>query len=377
VATNIHAFRWITALAERGLDILVITQQPPEPGEYPPSVRFEVLPFRGRLAYALNALALRSILRRSGADLLHVHYAGGYGATIWLSGIRRCLVSVWGGDVYDVPERSWLHRFVVSRALDGAGRITSTSHVMKAQVERLGISTRIDVVPFGVDTNVFQPRAEAQGDRFVIGTVKTLARKYGVDTLIRGFALALEDPGFVALQPELRIAGGGPGRKEYERLVRELGIAGRVKFLGQVPHELVPSLLAGFDVYAAVSRDDSESFGVAIIEASACGLPVVVSDAGGLPEVVEDEHTGLIIPRDDAIALSTVLVRLARDRGLRERLGRAGVQRVRRLYEWSDCVDSMLEVYRQMQHEPNVQSDSVLSRLFGTREERCRKRFAG
>ena len=116
VATNIHAFRWITAMAERGLDILVITQQPPEPGTYPPSVRFAVLPFHGPLAYALNAFALRRIVRRSGADLLHVHYAGGYGATVWLSGIRRSLISVWGGDVYDVPERSRLHRLAVSRA---------------------------------------------------------------------------------------------------------------------------------------------------------------------------------------------------------------------------------------------------------------------
>jgi glycosyltransferase involved in cell wall biosynthesis len=121
-----------------------------------------------------------------------------------------------------------------------------------------------------------------------------------------------------------------------------------VQFLGPVPHEDVPSVLAGFDVYAAISRDDSESFGVAIIEASACALPVIVSDAGGLPEVVDDQRTGSIIPRDDPAALAAELVRLGQDSELRERFGQAGAQRVRQLYEWSDCVDSMLAVYKQM-----------------------------
>ena len=352
VATNIHAIRWINALAERGLDLIVITQQPPLPGDFHPSVRFCLLPFRGGLAYLLNALALPRLFARSGARLLHVHYAGGYGATVWLSGIRNALFSVLGGDVYDVPERSWLHRSAVCGALKGAARITSTSHAMKAQVERLGITTPIDVVPFGVDTDLFQPRPESRAiRRLIVGTVKTLTRKYGIDTLIRGFALALDTSAFLALDPELRIVGHGPARAEYEQIARELGIADRVKFYGAVPHEAVPGLLAQFDIFAAVSRYDSESFGVAIIEASACGLPVVVSDAGGLPEVVADEVTGIVIPRDDPEALSAALVRLGQDRALRLRLGRAGRDRVKELYEWSDCVTMMVKVYEHLLEE--------------------------
>ncbi|WP_235589498.1 glycosyltransferase [Sphingobium sp. MI1205] len=349
VATNIHAIRWINALAERGLDLIVITQQPPLPGDYHPSVRFVLLPFRGRLAYLLNALVLPRIFARTGAPLLHVHYAGGYGATVWLSGIRNSLISVWGGDVYDVPGRSALHRRAVCGALEKAALITSTSHVMKAQVERLGVSTPIDVVPFGVDTDRFRPglHPKTQG-RLVIGTVKTLARKYGIDTLIRGFDLALRDSHFRALDPELHLVGGGPAQQEYEQLAVSLDLGDRIRFHGQVRHDQVPAILSGFDIYAAISRDDSESFGVAIIEASACGLPVLVSDAGGLPEVVEDEVTGMIIPRDDPAAVSRALLRLAADPALRKKMGAAGRQRVMRLYEWSACVDAMIAIYTQI-----------------------------
>jgi glycosyltransferase involved in cell wall biosynthesis len=348
VATNIHTIRWANALAERGVDVLLITQQPPRSSDYHPAVVFRILPFRGALAYALNAPILRYAFDRSGADLLHVHYAGGYGAMAWLSGIRRRLVSVWGGDVYDVPHRSFLHRRLVLGALRGALRISSTSHVMADEVRRLGITEQIDVIPFGVDTSAFRTRPEAQGDDpFVIGTVKSLQRKYGIDTLIRGFTAALADPAFAALNPILRIAGEGEARAEYESLARALG-QNRVRFEGHIDHGNVPDMLRQFHIYVAVSRDDSESFGVAIIEASACGLPVIVSDAGGLPEVVDHESTGLVIPRDSPSDLARAIVRLALDAPLRQRMGEAGRQRVQRQYEWSACVERMIQLYREL-----------------------------
>lgn len=346
VATNIHANRWINALAERGIHVLLITQQPPLPGEYRADVRIALLPFRGRFAYALNAPILRWLYDRSGADFLHVHYAGGYGAMAWLSGIRRRLISVWGGDVYDVPERSPLHRLLVVGALEGATRITSTSHVMARQVERLGVSRPIDVVPFGVDTRLFTPAEPSSAPRrLTIGTIKTLTHKYGIDTLIQGFAMALEDPDFAALDPQLRIGGGGVSRGEYERLGARLGLSSRLRFAGAIAHRDVPAMLRQIDIFVAMSRDDSESFGVAVIEASACGLPVVVSEAGGLPEVVEDKKTGLVIARDRPHQLADALRRLAGDPALRRRLGEAGRARVKEHYEWRRCVDRMCEIY--------------------------------
>lgn len=369
VATNIHTIRWVNAIAGRGIEVLLITQQPPRPEDYHPAVMFHILPFKEGLAYALNAFALRRAFDRSGADLLHVHYAGGYGAMAWLSGIRRRLVSVWGGDVYDVPHRSILHRILVLGALKGAMRITSTSHVMAEEVRRLGVNERVDVIPFGVDTQLFTPApvAERKG-QFVIGTVKSLQRKYGIDTLIRGFAAALEYPAFAALDPVLHIAGAGEARDEYESLAQAVG-QGRIFFEGHVDHGHVPAILRRFDIYVAVSRDDSESFGVAIIEASACGLPVIVSDAGGLPEVVEHGVTGLVIERDSPSRLAKAIISLAADERVRRGMGAAGRERVKRKYEWSDCVDRMAELYEELSAPPFELSN----RAKGSLSERAEK----
>lgn len=174
----------------------------------------------------------------------------------------------------------------------------------------------------------------------VIGTVKTLAPKYGVDLLIRAFAgMAEEHP-----EARLSIVGGGPQEAELRRLAKDLGIGERVDFRGAVAHAQVPEELRRLDVYAAFSRADSESFGVAVIEASACGLPVVVSRVGGLPEVVEEERTGIIVPRDDAQAAGRALKRLADSTALRHAMGHAGRVRVEQLYGWPYCVDRMLKV---------------------------------
>ena len=97
-------------------------------------------------------------------------------------------------------------------------------------------------------------------------------------------------------------------------------------------------------MYVALSR--SESFGVAVIEASACGLPVVVSNVGGLPEVVEQGVTGFIVPPEDPAAAADALEQLLASKELRERMGSAGRDRVERLYAWEACVDRQIAVLR-------------------------------
>ncbi len=146
----------------------------------------------------------------------------------------------------------------------------------------------------------------------------------------------------------LLIVGDGPQSAELEALAHQLSIAQRTQFAGAVAHAEVPAWLNRLDIYAAPSRLDSESFGVAVIEASACALPVVVSDAGGLPEVVQDGETGLVVPRDDVPALQAALKRLVLDAALRQELGRRGRAHVAREYEWGHCVDVMERCYAQV-----------------------------
>ena len=353
-ANSIHFQRWASALCERGHALCLISQHRCARELLPERAQVSWLPHAGGAGYLLNAWALRRLLGRWRPDLLNVHYASGYGTTAALSGYAPSVLSVWGSDVYDFPQHGALQAWLIRRNLRHATAIASTSHAMADRVRRLTPErSRISVTPFGVDLRQFAPdpsvRPAAARGVLTIGTVKTLAPKYGLDLLLRAYAALLQDEAVVAqaLPMRLLIVGGGPQREALQALAGALGVAAQTEFVGPVEHPQVPRWLHELDIYAAPSRLDSESFGVAVIEASACGLPVVVSDAGGLPEVVRDGVTGLVVPRDDVPALTHALRRLVLDAALRRTLGSQGREHVQREYEWSQCVLHMEDCYRR------------------------------
>ena len=351
-AISIHLQRWAQALAARGHAVCVLTQHPCERDLLPAGVHLVVLPHRGLPGYFLNAWRLRRALKAWRPDIVNAHYASGYGSTAALCGVRPVLLSVWGSDVYDFPFESAAKGFLIRFNLRSATAVASTSHAMARQTRRLVPTlSPIAVTPFGVDIARFAPDPLLRERRYLtVGSVKALASKYGMDLLIRAFAGMQRDERIRALaQPRrLLIVGGGPERARLEALAAELGIADDTVFVGAVPHDEVPAWLGRLDVYAAPSRLDSESFGVAVIEASACGLPVVVSDVGGLPEVVLDGETGLVVPREDVASLQSALARLVLDGALRERLGAQGREHVFRHYDWVRCVDAMEAAYARV-----------------------------
>src|SRR5690606_27747728 len=138
------------------------------------------------------------------------------------------LVSVWGSDVYEFPALSPVHRALVRRVVRSADAVASTSAAMARQVERVAGPLRRAgfITPFGVDTDRFRPAAASNtrnDGQIVIGTIKTLAHAYGIDTLIDAFALLRQRAGGEALR--LRIVGDGPDRRALELRAAALGDA--------------------------------------------------------------------------------------------------------------------------------------------------------
>jgi glycosyltransferase involved in cell wall biosynthesis len=353
--SDIHTVRWVNGLSDRGYDISLVTMHP---GGDPvrSDVSVHVLPFGAPHGYLLNVPFLRKVLSHSDPDLLHTHFASGYGTLARLGGTRPLLLSLWGSDVYEFPYRTPVHRHILVGNLDAADHLCSTSRDMAQQTRSLDDANRsISITPFGVDTTIFSPDGsewrsilEENGmEKIVIGTVKKLEHKYGVDILIRAFAnlrdhLATEHPD-IAEALRLLIVGDGPLNEELKTLAYERGIGEFTTFVGKVPHTEVPAYLRTLDVYVAASR--TESFGVAVIEAASCQCPTVVSNVGGLPEVVDDGETGFIVEREDVEATIKALRKLVLDPVARRKMGRAGRSYVEKFYSWPSCLDRMEEVY--------------------------------
>ena len=99
------------------------------------------------------------------------------------------------------------------------------------------------------------------------------------------------------------------------------------------------------DIYLALSTEDSESFGVAIIEASSCEKPVIVSNVGGLPEVIDEKNTGFIVNKEDYIKASEYLEKLILDKNLRIEMGKKGREFVEKNYDFSTNLKQMINIY--------------------------------
>ncbi len=343
-ASSVHTMRWANAFVQRGAIVHLVSEHDPIPG-FDQAVRLHRLPHLGGLGYLLNRKALRRIMREFRPDVMNAHYASGYGTLAVRDANVPLVLNVWGSDVYEFPDAGPVQHWLLRRNLRRADAVVSTSEVMARRTAEVcpGLGP-ITVVPFGVDVERFSPNPHPESDELVIGTVKTLAPKYGIDTLLRAFKLFCDrEP---ARKVRLRIVGGGSHEGELKQLAKQLALNEAIEFVGSIPHDAVPGELRKLDVYVALSRTHSESFGVAIIEASACGVPVVVSNVGGLPEVVEDGVTGFIVPPEDPAAAATAMERLIASKELRVRMGAAGRDRVERLFAWEACVDRQIAVLR-------------------------------
>ncbi len=339
-AGSVHTRKSIEALHQRGHELLLITAHDPA-GDYR-AVSVARLPFQPPLGFFLNHFRLREILATFKPELLHTQSASGYGLMARLAGFQPHLLSVWGSDVFTVPHESPIHNRIVRKNLAHAFQIASTSEAMKRRTEELVRPLHpIRVTPFGVDTTRFFP-SDVRGEPGVatIGVIKFLDPAYGIDTAVRAFRLIKNS---YAGGVRLVIAGAGPYEGRLKRLIEELGVSQDVSLLGQVPHREIPSLLRSFDVLLNLTKH--ESFGVAVLEASACGVPVVVTNVGGLPEVVVPGETGFLVPTNDANAAADAVLRIINDPELKKTLGEKGRQWVVDTYDWEGSVSRLESLY--------------------------------
>jgi len=355
-AASSHTERWIAALASRGHRVTLYSFTDPV-GDFLsrlPGVDVESGGVSAGVAYGSDgsvrkAVYLKAVprlvrLRRIvQPDVCHAHYASSYGVVSALAGLRPLVVSIWGADVYTTASRSMLHRRIVSYVLRKADAVLSTSETMRRRGLELA-DVRISVVPFGVDTSRFAPRSTtSESGVLTVGAVKSLESKYGIDELLSAFALVKRRAGDTRLR--LLIAGGGSQREELGRLAMSLGIEGETHFLGSVPNARVHEIHQELDIGVYPSTDESESFGVSVVESQSCGVAVIVTRVGGLPEVVREGVTAMVVEKRNTEELASAILQLIRDPLLRRKMGTAGREHIIERYDLNQSVARLESIY--------------------------------
>jgi glycosyltransferase involved in cell wall biosynthesis len=249
--------------------------------------------------------------------------------------------------VYPQPFR-WMETQVLRRA-DGWIAFGRTVH--DAQLLRDGYATLPSrVIPPGVDTAVFAPRAEGRArarvehgwdDRVpVIGFAGRFVPEKGLGLLTRALA-------GLAVPWRALFVGGGPELPSLQAF--SAAHPGCVSIATGVTHAEMPEYLNAMDVLCAPSQATPrwrEQFGRMLTEAMACGVPVVASDSGEIPHVVGE--AGILLPEDDAARWTATLTRLAGDAGLRRDLADRGLRRARTEFGWTVVARRHLDFFDEL-----------------------------
>jgi len=199
----------------------------------------------------------------------------------------------------------------------------------------------IGLVHNGIDTAVFQPLpAVMRNPLRLMATCSADAPLKGLRYLLQAYARLLpQHPGLELLVVSKPRPGG-----ETERLVQQLGIADKVRFVSGITTQQMVQYYA--EAAIAVVPSVYEGFGLPAGEAMACAVPVVSTDGGALPEVVG--HAGVIVPARNVDALAAAVDALLRDSRRREELGARGRERILDEFSWDVCARQMLDYYRQV-----------------------------
>lgn len=254
--------------------------------------------------YAPYELALASklvdVVRFEGLELLHVHYAIPHASAAFMAkqilatyGIHIPVVTTLHGTDITLVGRDVTFKPVVTFSINQSDGVTAVSeHLRQATYSHFEIEKDIRVIPNFIDLERFShkrkdhfKRAIAPMDEQILVHTSNFRKVKRATDVIRMFKKVQEQ-----IPSKLLMVGDGPDRVNCEQLCRELGVCENVRFLGK--QDAVEEILSVADLFLMPS--ESESFGLAALEAMACKVPVISSNAGGLPELNMQGVTGFM-----------------------------------------------------------------------------------
>lgn len=307
-----------------------------------------------KLSYIKYVTILKKIIKRFEPDILHAHYATSYGLIGALSGFKPFFLSVWGSDVYDFPKKSKLHKKIFQFNLKRASVIMSTSNVMMEEVKKY-TTKDVVVTPFGVDLTKFlnKPTNLPKQNAIYVGTIKPIEEKYGIEYIIEAAELLINKR--TNIDYKFLLVGPGNNLEYYRNIISQKKLENYFEVTGRIPFNDIVEYHNLLDIFLNVSIDDSESFGVAVVEAMACEKPVIVTDVGGLKEVVNFGEFGSVIPKKRSDDLALAIEKMAYNLNDARETGKKARAHVLKLYDWNKNLQTVIDVYNM-----NLKNEKII-----------------
>lgn len=309
--------------------------------------------FDAPLTTLAEASKLAEIIEEYAIDVVHAHYAVPHATAAILARDmvktkpRPVVVTtLHGTDVTLVGlDRAYLR--TTQYSIENSDLVTAVSDYLADYTRtEMGIRRAIHVIPNMVDHKRFSPEGSAElrqryahPDEKLLIHISNFRPVKRVEDVVRVFAKVSQSTG-----ARLLMVGDGPDRHEAFELASELGVSGRVSFLGSFPR--IEDLLSVCDLFLLPSAQ--ESFGLAALEAMASGVPVVASHIGGLPEVVEDGKTGFLCDMGDVEAMAEAAIKLLSKENVYQKFSSAARERAVTVFGEDRVLPRYKEVYEKV-----------------------------
>lgn len=271
---------------------------------------------------------LVDVARHERLDLLHVHYAIPHASVAWMAqqilraqGIHIPFITTLHGTDITLVGRDPSFEPVITFAIEHSTAVTAVSESLRRETfEHFPVKRDIRVIPNFIRTDRYTAQADpALRQRFAPNGEKLLVHVSNFRPVKRVLDVLKVFLGVRERMPaRLLLIGDGPDRLAAEMMCRANGTCEDVLFLGKMtePEEVV----ASSDLFVLTS--ETESFGLAALEAMACGVPVVTTAAGGTAEVVESGVAGLLNAVGDTDAMVAHALSILQDDATLERYRR-------------------------------------------------------
>src|SRR5215471_78574 len=360
----LHIYRQVKAL--RGVDTFVVTKEVQNAERFPFDA-VEVIPKRRTnllvhgwlkfverrppIVYRGEYQTLDSLLRRHGADLMHIYF--GHTGVHLLPFIEQwhkpCVISFHGADVAHKPEiKDYPGK--LRRLFNAVPLVFARSQSLADRLMQLGCppeKLRINRTGIPLSEFPYVDRQPPRDGKWRVVQACRLIPKKGIATSLRAFAIFKRDNP----KAEFYIAGKGPLQPELEILADGLGILRDVHFVGFLSQRKLLELYASSHVFLHPSEisanQDQEGVPNSVLEAMATGLPVVATRHGGIPEAIDHGRTGFLVAEEDHVGLANAMHLITSSEDLLTQMGTQARATVVERFEQDAQIDQLESFYEE------------------------------
>jgi glycosyltransferase involved in cell wall biosynthesis len=328
-------------LTTEGLDVRVVQTNSP----YSPRWVTEIKGIRA--IFRLLPFFLKIWKLAGQADVIHLMANSGWSwqlfsaPVVWIGWLRKTavIVNYRGGEAEQYFQKS-IHW--VTPTMNRAAKIVVPSDYLKTIFSKYGFEAT--AIPNIVNLERFKPREkslETAKNEFRLIVTRNLESIYGLPTAIKAVAVAKKEiPNL-----KLLIAGSGPQKEVLLVLIEEFGLQENISFVGRLGPGEIEHFYSEADIMLNPTTVDNMPNSV--LEALASGLPVITTDVGGIPYIVEHEETALMVPVGDDQEMARQIVRLYKDKAIRQRLVKNGLEEAAQ-YGWPEVKQSWIDTYEEL-----------------------------